>query len=188
VTPYLNFTKNITAILVVVMFFFACERDLNEVNKYNQEVDVPQGIAKKINLFYTDSGAVKANLRSPKMLDYSQEKFGYRVFPIGVEVDFFNSDSTKNTIVADSAIVYDNTDIIDMRQNVKIVTSDSLILTTDQLYWDTAKQWIFTDRAYTIQQANGSKNDGLGFDASQDFKVYNSRINKGVQVIKDNSL
>lgn len=167
---------------------FACERNLNEVNKYNEEVNVPQGIAKNINLFYTDSGEVKANLRSPKMLDYSQEKFGYSVFPIGVEVDFFSNDSTKNTIVADSAIVYDNTDLIDMRRNVKIVTSDSLILTTNQLYWDTTKKWIFTDREYTIQQLNGSKNDGLGFDASQDFKVYNSRINKGVQVITNDSL
>ena len=73
------------------------------VNKYNQEVDVPQGEAKQINLFYTDSGKVKANLRSPKMLDYAQEEYPYRVFPIGVEVDFFNNDSTKNTITADSA-------------------------------------------------------------------------------------
>ena len=167
---------------------FACEGNLNDVNKYNQEVNEPQGIATDINLFYTDSGAVKANLKSPKMLDYSQETFGYRVFPEGVEVDFFNSDSTKNTIVADSAIVYDNTDLIDMRRNVKITTSDSLILTTSQLYWDTDKEWIFTDRNYTIQQSNGSKNDGLGFDANQDFTVFNSRINTGMQVIENDSL
>lgn len=185
---YSSLFKNITALLFVVMFFFACERNLNEVNKYSQQVNVPQGVAKNINLFYTDSGAVKANLRSPKMLDFSQETFGYRMFPIGVEVDFFNSDSTKNTIIADSAIVYNNTDLIDMRHNVKILTSDSITLTTSQLYWDTSKQWIFTDRDYTIQQPNGSKNDGLGFDASQDFKVYNSRINRGVQVIKEDSL
>lgn len=167
---------------------FACEGNLNEVNKYSQQVDVPQGIAKDINMVYTDSGVVKANLRSPKMKDYSQEEFGYRVFPIGVEVDFFNSDSTKNTIVADSAIVYNNTDLIDMRHNVKIVTSDSVILTTSQLYWDTSKKWIFTDRDYTIQQSNGSKNDGTGFDADQDFSIFNSRTNTGVQVIKDESL
>lgn len=167
---------------------FACEDSLNEMNKYNQEVDVPQGVAKKINLFYTDSGTVKSNLKSPKMYDYSQEKFAYRVFPNGVEVDFFNSDSTKSTIVADSAIVYINTDLIDLRNNVEITRSDSVILTTSQLYWDTDKEWVFTDREYTIQQANGSKNNGFGFDASQDFKVYNSRMNKGVQVIKNDSL
>jgi LPS export ABC transporter protein LptC len=179
--------KSIATISFVAMLF-ACEGNLNEVNKYSQQVDVPQGIAKNINLFYTDSGTVKANLRSPKMLDYSQETFSYRVFPNRVEVDFFNSDSTKNTIIADSAIVYNNTDLIDMRHNVKITTSDSAILTTSQLYWDTEKKWIFTDRDYTIQQPNGSKNEGLGFDASQDFKIFNSRTNKGLQVIEDKSL
>ena len=179
--------KGITTLSFVVMLF-ACEGNLSEVNKYNQEVNVPQGVAKNINLFYTDSGAVKSNLRSPKMLDYSQERFAYRVFPDGVEVDFFNTDSTKNTIFADSAVVYINSDLIDLRHNVKILTSDSLILTTSQLYWDTAKSWVFTDRDYTIQQANGSKNDGLGFDANQDFTVFNSRTNTGIQVIENDSL
>lgn len=167
---------------------FACEGNLNEVNKYNQQVNAPQGVAKNINLFYTDSGRVTANLKSPKMLDYSQEEFAYRVFPNRVEVDFFNTDSTKNTIIADSAIVYNNTDLIDMRYNVKITTSDSLILTTSQLYWDTKKEWIFTDRDYTIQLSNGTKNQGIGFDANQDFDIFNSRTNTGIQVIENDSL
>lgn len=167
---------------------FACDNNLNEVNKFNLEVDNPQGVAKKINLFYTDSGAVKANLRSPKMLDYSNEKYPYRIFPIGVEVDFFNSDSTKNTIIADSAIVHANSDLIDMRHNVKIITADSLILTTSQLYWDTSKQWVFTDRDYKIRLANGTENQGTGFDADQEFTVFNSRSNTGVQIIEDKDL
>lgn len=167
---------------------FACEGNLNEVNKFNIEVDNPQGIAKNINLFYTDSGAVKSNLRSPKMLDYSHEKYPYRIFPIGVEVDFFNKDSTKNTIIADSAIIHANSDLIDMRHNVKIITADSLILTTSQLFWDTSKEWVFTDREYKIRLANGTENNGKGFDADQQFTVFNSRSNIGVQVIEDKSL
>lgn len=176
------------AIITFIAMLFACEGNLNEVNKYNQEVNVPQGVAKDINLFFTDSGYVKANLRSPKMLDFSQEKFAYRVFPNRVEVDFFSNDSTKNTIVADSAVVFNNTSLIDMRHNVKIVTSDSVILTTSQLYWDTDKEWIFTDRNYTIVLSNGTKNEGDGFDSNQDFSIFNSRTNTGVQVIEDESL
>ncbi|QTY26373.1 LPS export ABC transporter periplasmic protein LptC [Flavobacterium sp. CS20] len=167
---------------------FACDSNLNEVNKFNLEVNTPQGVAKNINLFFTDSGVVKANLKSPKMLDYSHEKYPYRIFPIGVEVDFFNSDSTKNTVIADSAIVHANSNLIDMRKNVKIITSDSLVLTTSQLYWDTAKQWVFTDRNYKIRLANGTENNGTGFDSDQEFTVFNSRTNTGIQVIEDNSL
>jgi len=176
------------AVISFIAMLFACDSNLNEVNKFNSEVDAPQGIAKDINLFYTDSGKVKANLRSPKMLDYSQEKYPYRIFPNKVEVDFFNKDSTKNTIIADSAIIHANSDLIDMRRNVKIITSDSLVLTTSQLYWDTSKEWVFTDRFYKIRLDNGTENNGTGFDADQEFKVFNSRSNTGIQIIEDKDL
>lgn len=177
-------TQSIVSICMFTMLF-ACNSKLDKANNFNQEVNVPQGITSGVNLFYTDSGRVKANLRSPKILDYSQEEFAYRIFPIGVEVDFFDKDSTKNTIYADSAIVFNNSSLIDMRKNVKILTADSLILTTDQLYWDTDKQWVFTDRNYKIELPNGTQNDGGGFDADQDFKLFTSRSNKGVQVIEE---
>jgi LPS export ABC transporter protein LptC len=177
-------SQSIVAICIVTMLF-ACNSDFNQANKFNQEVNVPQGVTKDVNLFYTDSGIVKANLRSPRLNDYSQEEFAYQVFPIGVEVDFFNTDSTKNTIYADSAIVFKNSSLIDMRKNVRIVTSDSLILTTNQLYWDTDRKWVFTDRDYKIQLANGTENEDKGFDADQDFNFFSSRSNTGVQVIEE---
>lgn len=164
---------------------FACSGNTSQANKFNQEVDVPQGITRGVNLVYTDSGKVKANLRSPKVLDFSQQEFGYQVFPIGVEVDFFDKNSAKSTIYADSATVFENSNLVDMRKNVKIVTADSLILTTDQLYWDMEKKWVFTDRNYKIELTNGTENDGAGFDSDQDFKLFNSRENIGVQIIKE---
>lgn len=176
--------QSIVAILIVAMLF-GCDNNFSKANNFNQEVDVPQGITKDVNLFFTDSGEVKANLRSPKILDYTQEKFGYRVFPLGVEVDFFNPDSTKNTIYADSAVVFNNTSIIDLRNNIKIITADSLVLTTDQLYWDTDRQWVFTDRDYKIKLANGSENKGSGFDSNQQFSLFKSRSNTGVQIIDE---
>lgn len=182
-----SLSQSIAAILFVAILF-SCEGNLNEINKYNQEVDVPQSVANQINLFYTDSGRVKANLRSPKMQNFASENFQYKVFPIGVEVDFFDSDSTKNTIVADSAIVHETFDLIDMRNNVKITTADSVILTTNQLYWDTKKEWVFTDRAYTIRLSNGTENNGVGFDSNQDFTIFNSRSNTGIQVLQDSDL
>jgi LPS export ABC transporter protein LptC len=180
-----NIMSKSTAAILFVAVLFACDSNFNEANKLYQEVDVPQGVTTEVNLFFTDSGKVKANLRSPKILDYSQEKLGYRIFPDGVEVDFFNPDSTKNTIYADSAIVFNNSSLVDMRKNVKIVTSDSLVLTTTQLYWDTGRQWVFTDRDYTITLSNGSVNNGAGFDANQEFSLYKSRSNSGLQVIED---
>ena len=75
-----------------------------------------------------------------------------------------------------------------MRNNVKIITADSVILTTSQLYWDTRKEWVFTDRKYKIRLSNGTENTGVGFDADQDFTIFNSRSNTGIQILEDSDL
>lgn len=182
----LNTIQNRSIVMIIfIAMLFACEGNLDEVQQMSATLQGPQSTTKTINLFYTDSGKVKANLKSPKMLDFSQEKFPFREFPIGVEVDFFDEDSTKNTVISDYAIIYSLTNIIDLRGNVKITTSDSTILNSQQLYWDESENWLFTDQAYTIQMPNGAINDGQGFDANQNFDNFNSRTNIGIQYIDE---
>lgn len=164
---------------------FACSGNLQEIKKMTNPLDQPQTTTININLFYTDSGQVKANLKSPKMLDFSQEAFPYQEFPIGVEVDFFDNDSTKNTVISDYAIVYKTTNIIDLRGNVQIITSDSTVLNSQQLYWDESEAWLFTDQPYTLKMPNGAINDGDGFDTNQNFDNFNSRNNIGIQYIDE---
>jgi hypothetical protein len=74
--------------------------------------------------------------------------------------------------------------MIDLRENVVLITSDSLVLKASQLYWDQANQWVFTDQPYQIKFKDGSYNDGARFDSSQDFTEFLSRKNAGVQLIE----
>lgn len=177
--------KNSIAVSILAAMLFACEGNLKDVKDMEKDFLSPQAKVYKINLFYTDSGKVKANLRSPEMLDFSNRKFPFREFPNGVEVDFFESDSSKNTIISDYAIIYNETNLVDLRGNVKIITSDSTIMTGSQLYWDQENEWVFTDYKYQLKLPNGAKNVGEGFDADQKFNNFNSRTNTGIQYIKD---
>ena len=70
-----------------------------------------------------------------------------------------------------------------MRDDVVLVTHDSLVLRADQLYWDQKNQWVFTNKPYQIEFKDGSYNDGAWFDSSQDFTTFLSRKNAGVQLI-----
>ena len=178
------FSKSI-AVFIFTAMLFACDGNLDEVKQMGVKLSGPQSTTKNINLFYTDSGRVQANMKSPKMLDFSNEEFPFREFPEGVEVDFFKKDSSKNTIISDYAIIYTATDIIDLRGNVKIVTADSAVLNSQQLYWDESEAWLFTDQPYTIKMPNGAINDGDGFDANQNFDKFNSRTNTGIQYIDE---
>lgn len=179
-----NLIKSIVVILIATMLF-SCQGKLGEVRKWELQSNAPNAIGKGINLFYTDSGKVKAHLKSPLMYDFSSQEFPYREFPKGIQVEFFNATQEKSTIKADYGIIYAETGLIDLRGNVEIVTSDSTILNAKQLYWDQTLEWVFTDIPYSIQLGNGGVNRGQGFDSNENFDNFSSRSNVGIQVLEE---
>ena len=146
---------------------------------------MPSSEGVDVNLFYTDSGKVVTNLMAPKLLDYSNLEFSYQEFPEGIEVHFFDEDK-KSTVISDYAIRYNETGIVDLRENVVLTTADGNVLNAQQLYWDQNNKWVFTDQPYRITFSDGSFNDGARFDANEDFTVFLSRKNDGVQLIDQN--
>ena len=68
---YRFYSKIVIVIAFAMTMFFSCKTDIEEIKKIGISQNIPIGVTEEINLFYTDSGKVKANLISPKMLDYS---------------------------------------------------------------------------------------------------------------------
>ena len=179
-----NMFKSVLAILFVITLF-SCEGNYKNVQKLNLKDGAPVAVGKNINLKYTDSGKVTVNLLAPVLKDYSNYEFPYQEFPEGI-ILYFWEDDKKSTITAEYAIKYEATNLVDLRDNVEITTSDSIVLRAKQLYWDQKNEWLFTDQPYTIQFADGSYNEGAQFDSSQDFTIFLSRKNEGVQFIDKN--
>lgn len=173
--------KSVIAISFVITLF-SCEGNYDKVQKLTMGDNLPFAEGKGVNMKYTDSGAVVANLRAPEFLDYGNFEFPYKEFPKGVEL-FFWEEGKLSTVVSDYAIQYENTGLVDLRKNVVVVTSDSVVLKADQLYWDQTREWVFTDQPYQIILKDGSVNNGASFDSSQDFTTFISRNNQGVQLI-----
>ncbi|WP_100802325.1 LPS export ABC transporter periplasmic protein LptC [Ulvibacter sp. MAR_2010_11] len=170
-------------VLLCTITLFACEGNYKNVQQLNLADGAPVAEGKNINLKYTDSGKVVTNLIAPVLHDYSNFKFPYQEFPEGVEVRFWNEKNEKSTVTSDYAIRFDQSNIVDLRKNVVLVTSDSTILKAEQLYWDQKNQWVFTDQPYQMKLKDGSYNDGARFDSSEDFTNFLSRKNQGVQII-----
>ncbi len=171
--------------VLAAITLFACDGNYEKVRQLNLADEVPVGIGEGIKLIHTDSGKVVANMLADKLLDFSNFDFSYYEFPDGVTVYFWDEEGQKSTITSDYGIRYDQTGIVDLRQNVHVITSDSVQLDSEQLYWDQENNWVFTDGPYTITFSDGSYNDGAGFDSSQDFKIFLSRKNQGVQLIEN---
>jgi len=168
---------------LLAIALFACESNYQNVKKFNLSDGAPVAEGVNINFKYTDSGRLVTNLLADKLLDYSNLEFSYKEFPEGIEVYFWNEEGEKSTILADYAIQYDRTELVDLRKNVVIFTADSIELNAQQLYWDQKNAWVFTDQPYTIRFKDGSYNDGAQFDSNQDFTIFLSRKNLGVQLI-----
>jgi len=138
-----------------------------------------------INLKYVDSGKVTVYLKTPLLKDFSNASFPYNEFPEGVEVTFIDDQGKENRITSKYAIQYKNTNLIDLRQDVTLFTSDSVTLKAQQLYWDQTNNWIFTDQPYTLITADGSRNEGDLFDSDKDFTNFVSLNNVSKQYVKE---
>lgn len=170
--------------LVFAITLFSCEGNYQNVRKLNLSDGAPIAEGKEINFKYTDSGKLVTNLLAAKLLDYSNLEFPYKEFPEGIEVLFWDKNGKKSTVNSDYAIQFDNTSLVDLRDNVVLITADSVVLKANQLYWDQKNKWVFTDQPYQIKFKDGSYNDGaVGFDSSQDFTTFLSRKNQGVQLV-----
>tara|TARA_R110002012_G_scaffold187922_3_gene354945 strand:+ start:2209 stop:2763 length:555 start_codon:yes stop_codon:yes gene_type:complete len=163
----LKHTKLNLVIALAMTLFFSCKNDFNTINNLDVLANEPAGIADSLNLKYTDSTFLKANLLSPKMYDYSNRNFPFTEFRNGVVLHIYEG-SKKNTVFADYGIVYNDTDIIDLRGNVIIAMSTQDTLFTEQLYYNKKNKWLFNNIKATLKSKDYVTN-GVGFDSNDDF-------------------
>ncbi|MFL9843086.1 LPS export ABC transporter periplasmic protein LptC [Flavobacterium rhizosphaerae] len=165
-------------VLLTVFFLLSCESNLKDVQRMNATSFNPAGITEDINLKYTDSGKIKAILISPLMNDFTNLQYGFNEFPKGVNVTFYDNKGGKSHVVADYAITYEETSIIDLQGNVKLSTDDGKVLQTEQLYYDQKNEWFYTEKYFKFTDGEGEY-EGPGIDFSKDFSVFNMQQNSG---------
>ena len=158
---------NIVTVFTVTMFF-SCKNNLKQVQNMSSVDGEPLSIAHDINTKYTNLEGLKMNLKSDKMLDFSNRAFAFFEFPDGVDLDFFDEDSNKSNVIADYGLVYNSTNLIDLRGNVVLTTHNNDTLFAKQLYFDQNREWLFTNLPVRFRTNNEIIN-GNGFDSNSDF-------------------
>lgn len=168
---------NIVTVFAVTMLF-SCKDNFKEVQQIGVLQNEPIGVAENINLKYTDSGIVKANLISPKMLDFSNRDFAFTEFPKGIKLLLYDK-GKKSTILSDYAISYSKTDLIDLQKNVIIITQQNDSIYADQLYYDQKNEQIFTNEPFRYVSPTQIMT-GEGFNADKDFKHFEALGGTGI--------
>lgn len=171
--------KNFGIFPIVTVFavtlFFGCESNFKEVQKINYTEFVPASDADTVDIKYTDSGRITGVLKSPKMLDYAKVSFPFTDFPKGIDVTLYDKKGKRTFIVANYAISYKKTGIIDLQGKVKISSEEGQQLETEQLFFDQKNEWFYTERKFKMTDNAKGVSFGQGIDFSKDFKIINSQ-------------
>lgn len=183
--------------MAVALLFLGCKDRYERVGEEAATLIYPQGVAENFSVTYTempealstlDSATSKKIfvLRSPRNENYENLRFKHQIFPNGVEVDFYDKEGRKNTVVADFGIMYSATTVIDLQGNVVITSHDGKKLETPQLYWDRAQKWIFTEAEFTYTNPeDGTVMDGEGMDFNNEFTYFNAHKTYGLMTITE---
>ena len=179
----LKILKNGVSAFAVILFF-SCDDGSSTLRQINQFNENPVGIAYDIHMTYTDSAEVKAILTAPLNLDYTHLSFKYSEFPEGLKIIFYNNDNEENTVVADYGILYNQTKIVDLQGNVVLLSDDGSRLETSQMYWDSEKEWLFTEQPFTFKNINYDM-AAIRLDTNKEFSKFQTGNLTGTMLVKE---
>lgn len=164
--------------IVSLFLLISCDKDFGEIQRASKIAFIPTSEAENFVMKYTDSARIKSILKSPLMYDYSQLEFPFTEFPEGVDIVMYDDSGKKSFIVADYAINFSKSEIIELKNNVKITSQSGDQLETSQLYYDRKREWIFTEEECKLTNQNGAYYV-KGFDSSVDLTKVEGREFKG---------
>ena len=172
-------------LLILSLHFISCSNNYDEVKNINKVELVPAGLTKDFVLRYTDSAKLKAILKSPLNIDFTNQSFPYSEFPNGLEIEFYDHTEGTTTVSSDYGIVYYKTRIVSLEGNVTIKSPDSSFVKSEQIYWDPEQEWLFSEKKvlfssddYTIRAKK--------LDADRSFKLLKTGKLDGNFLFKEN--
>ena len=174
-TAYINKTGcffNLFTCLFFITFLNSCgntDKDLKLYNSKNLGIEE----IKNADINYTLGGKAKAKLLSPLMLRV-QDINPYVEFPKKLHVDFFNEMGTVDSrLDALYGKYFEQESKVFLKDSVKVVNILGDTLYCNELWWDRSRKGneFYTDKPVRIRRKLQII-DGIGMDASQDFKAW----------------
>ena len=157
-------------LIIFLIFSTSCDNYFDDLKKINLKELIPAGKTENFVLRYTDSAYLKAILKSPLNIDYTNQIFPYSEFPEGIDIEFFDNKDGSTKVSANYGIVYYLTKIVSLEGNVIIQSPDSSFVKSDQIYWDPEQEWLFTEEKIVFSSEDYNIR-AKRMDADRSFKL-----------------
>lgn len=170
---------------VVIVLLASCNFTEEEQNKAKSiHEPMPSQTATNIDVTYSENALIKVKLSAP--LAIMENKGGQSVneFPDGLLMTFYDKEGIKTAdLYADYG--YDNQGKRERyaKKNVRIISADSTLYETDEIYIDEVKDSIHNNEGYVkITKPDGTLLQGYGFLSNTRMNpirinnVFNSKV------------
>ena len=167
-------------LLFALLFFFACENDLEEVNKVVSKGAINEELIKDFQTFYSDSAVVRVKVSGPIMIRHLDRRNPHQEFTEGLQIDFFGPQKkTQSKLTAKYGIRYEHKKEIIMRDSVVWKSKKGETLETEELIWDDRKQKVYSTKFVKITTPE-EKIYGYGFETDKDFTRWKIKQVEGI--------
>ena len=187
-SPLNTFLRRAAFCIAGCFFLFACENDIDEVNKLKEKkISVEEGT--NIQGFLSQTAKMKAKLTAPEMKRYLTDS-PYIEFPNTLHVDFFNdSMKVQSQLNARYGRYITNENRVFLKDSVMVVNTLGDTLHCMELWWDQQSQKYYTDKPVRILRPNGQILYGnYGLVANQDLTNIELKSGHGRMQVPENGL
>lgn len=162
--------KHAVFLFTILLLTSCSNNNVEEVNQVSSKKNYPIETGKNVVINYTDSGFTKALVKAPLLERYATDEKNYTEMKKGINVQFLSKAGVvESFLTAKYAIRYDREKKMLARNDVVVLNIDGDTLRTEELYWDEAKQRVYSQKFVKIT----TKTEiimGDGFESDVTFK------------------
>jgi len=168
-------------LLLSSVLFFSCTNDIEDIADEIDYQNYPSQSAENIEIVRTDSGKIVLKIFAPILEHYTPEEAEpYDEFPKGIKVVTYTEyPEVSSSLTCNYAKHEIAKEKWEARDDVVAVNVDGDTLKTEQMFWDSKTELIYSEKPVNIRRPNEIWY-GTGFTAKQDFTGWKISNVKGI--------
>ena len=171
----------------LAVLLFSCVNDMEMVQRFIDTETEPDMTGEQVEVMYSDSARLQMKMITPLIKQFNSVKEQRDEYPEGLHAWFYeNTGELKAEIRANWAKYDKIAELWEARSDVVLINDKGEKLETEQLFWDTQKAIVYSEKYTKITSPDGSILTGTTFTARQDFTEWRLSSGRATIIINDN--
>lgn len=159
----------------VVTFCYSCENRQEDIDALNTKLSAVDQ-ATKVEAYLSQDGKTKARLTAPLMLRINADT-NYTEFPKTLHVDFYSGLNIIETrLDAGYGKYFETLNKVYLHDSVRVISANGDTLYCQDLWWDQAKDFFYTDKPAQQRSPGRVINGRNGLEATSPTKNFNIKF------------